>query len=146
MPGVSLEHKPKAWWTERSVCLYSAFSSLFSYGIWWARNIVIFNNKLIPSKVTIGLIIQWEREHKSKEKEPKIRVLVPPEINKVVPWDFFDSESQGDPPLGGLGGVLYFSDEHKLQVRYAPGHCTNNKAELPALYLVLNIDINNNIT
>ena len=75
-----------------------------------------------------------------------MRVLVPLEINKVVPWDFFDGASQGDPPLGGLGGVLYFLDKHKLQANFAPGHCTNNKAELVALHLILNLAINNNIT
>ena len=57
IPGVSLEHKAKASWTKRSVCLYSAFPSLFSYGIWWARKSVNFNNKLIPPKVTSDLVI-----------------------------------------------------------------------------------------
>ena len=46
-------------------------------------------------------MIQWDREYKSQEKEPKVRVLVPPDINKGIPWDFFDRSSQGDPPLGG---------------------------------------------
>ena len=104
---VSLEHKTKAWWTERSVCLYSVVPSLFSYGIWWARNTIIFNNKMIPPEVTTTLVVQWVREHRSKEKEHKIRVLVPLEIKKkVVPWAFFDGASQGDPSLGGSTRVL----------------------------------------
>ena len=94
----------------------------------------------------MALVVQWTKEHKSKEKEPKIRFLVPPEINKAIPWAFFDGASQGDPPLGGSGGVLYFSDKHKLQAKYAPRHCTNNKGELEALHLVLNLALNNNIT
>ena len=144
--GISLEHKAKARWKERSVCLYSAFPSLFSYGIWWARNNVIFNHKLIPPEVTSTLVIQWAREHRSQEKEPKIRVLVPPEINKNIPWAFFNGANQGDPPLGGSGGVLYLSDNHKIQARFSLGHCTNNKLELVALHLVLNLAINKNIT
>ena len=43
-------------------------------------------------------------------------IIVPPKINKATPWDFFDDEIQGDLPLGGLGGVLYFSDKYKVQV------------------------------
>ena len=108
--GISLEHKAKAWWTEKSVRLYSAYPSLFSYGIWWARNTVIFNNKLIP-----------------------------PEINKGIPWDFFDGASQGDPPLGGSGEVLYLSGFHKIQAKFAPRNCTNNNAELAGLHMVLEL-------
>ena len=125
--GISLEQKSKAWWTDRSVCLYSAFPSLFSYGIWWDRNIVIFNNKMIPPEVTSTLVIQWVREHRSQEKKPKIRMLVPPEINKDIPWAYFDGASQGDPLLGGSGRVLYLSDNHKIQARFSPRNCTNNK-------------------
>ena len=55
--GISLEHKPKAWQKERSVCLYSSFSSLFSYGFWWDRKTIIFNNKLISPEVTSPLVI-----------------------------------------------------------------------------------------
>ena len=75
-----------------------------------------------------------------------IRTLVPPEINKDIPWAYFDGASQGDPPLGGSGGVLYLSDNHKIQARFSPRHCTNNKAELVALHLVLNLAIDDNIT
>ena len=32
-PGTTLEYKSKSWWTEKSVCLHSAFPSLFTYGI-----------------------------------------------------------------------------------------------------------------
>ena len=64
----------------------------------------------------------------------------------MVPWDFFDGASQGDPPLGGSGGVIYFSDKHKVQAKFSPGHCTNNKAELEVLHTVLNLDMNNIIS
>ena len=50
------------------------------------------------------------------------------------------------PPLGGSGGVLYLSNNHKIQARFAPGHCTNNKAEIATLHLVLQLALNNNIS
>ena len=56
---------------------------------------------MIPPEVTAALVIQCTREHRSQVKDPKVRVLVPLEINKGIPWAFFDGESQGDPPLGG---------------------------------------------
>ena len=107
---------------------------------------VIFNNKLIPPEVTLALVIQWAREYKTQEKEPKVNILVPPEMNKGIPWDFFDGASQGDPPLGGSGGVLYLLGFHKIQTKFAPGQCTNNKAELATLHMVLELAIKNNIS
>ena len=86
------------------------------------------------------------REYKAQEKEPKVRALVPPEINKGIPWAYFDGASQGDPPLGGSRGVLYLSGFHKIQTKFALGHCTNNKAKLAALHMVLELAIKNNIS
>ena len=91
-------------------------------------------------------MIQWAKEHKSHEKEQKIKVLIPPEINKAIPWAFFNGASQGDPSLGGSGGVLYLSANQKIQAKYAPGHCSNNKVELAALHMILKVAINNNIS
>ena len=48
--------------------------------------------------------------------------------------------------MGGSGGVLYFSEKHKVQAKYAPGNYTNNKAELAALHKVLDLAINSNIS
>ena len=90
-------------------------------------------------------MIQWTREHRSQVKEEKVRVLVPPAINKEIPWDFFDGASQGDPPLGGSGAVLYMPNKQKIQAKFVQGHCTNNKAELAALHLVLELALNHNI-
>ena len=72
--------------------------------------------------------------------------MIPLEINKSIPWAFFDGASQGDPPLGGSGGVVYFSANHKIHAKYSPGHYTNNKDKLGALHLFLNVAINNNIS
>ena len=108
----SLEQKSCAWWSYSSVHLFSAFPSSFTYRIWWACNTTIFNNRFIPHELTTTLVVQWIREHKSKEKELKIRKMVPPVINKEIPWAYFDGASQGNPPLGGLRGVLYLSKKY----------------------------------
>ena len=50
---------------------------------------------------------------------------------KIKP--IYISASQVEPPLRGSRGFLYFSEKYKVQVRYAPGHCTNKKAKLEAL-------------
>ena len=56
-PGTSLEHKANAWWKDRLVRLFSSLPFLFTHGIWWVRNTIIFNNKLIPIEVTSAHVI-----------------------------------------------------------------------------------------
>ena len=96
--GTTLEHKEKAWWIDKVVCLYSAFPSFFTYAIWWERNTVTFNNKFTTHEVISGIVIQWTREQRSQVKEEKVRVPVSPTINKKIPWDFFRwSKPRGSP-------------------------------------------------
>ena len=83
--GDFLEQKSSAWWAEISVRLFGAFPSSFSYGIWWGRNTMIFNNRMVPPEVTTILVVQWTKEHKSKEKETKTRKMVSQETNKAIP-------------------------------------------------------------
>ena len=63
-------------WKARYVSLVQSLP--FYYGIWWTWNTTIFNNKLIPHDVMKALVVQWTREHKYKEKDPKRRISVPP--------------------------------------------------------------------
>ena len=42
--------------------------------------------------------------------------------------------------------MLYLSSNQKFQAKYDPGHCSNNKAELAALHMILKVAINNNIS
>ena len=65
------------------------------------------------------------------------QILKIPTINKSIPWDFFDGASQGDPPLGGSGAVIFILEEEHIAINYGPGHCNNNKVELAALWAVL---------
>ena len=42
--------------------------------------------------------------------------------------------------------MLYLSANQKIQAKYVLGHCSNNKAELAALNMILKVAINNNIS
>ena len=44
--------------------------------------------------------------------------------------------------LGGEGGVVYLTDDKKLEIKFAPGRASNDKVELSALWEVLRIAIN----
>jgi hypothetical protein len=46
--------------------------------------------------------------------EEKQKILSKKEevINMDIPWAYFDGASQGNPLVGGLGGILYLSSNH----------------------------------
>ena len=56
-----------------------------------------------------------------------------------MPWAFFDGASQGDPPLGGAGAVIFFTSNRKKMIEYAMGQASNNEAELTALWATLKV-------
>ena len=59
------------------------------------------------------------------------------EINKEMPWAFFDGASQGEPPLGGAGAIIFFPSTKKMKIKFATKQASNNKAELSALWATL---------
>ena len=56
-----------------------------------------------------------------------------------MPWAFFNEASQGEPPLGGAGAVIFFPSTRKKKIKYAIGQASNNKAELWALWATLKV-------
>ena len=64
------------------------------------------------------------------------------EINKEIPWAFFDGASQWEPPLGGAGAVIFFPSTKKMKIKFATGQASNNKAELSALWETLKVEKN----
>jgi hypothetical protein len=70
-----------------------------------------------------------------KIKYPRFHVM--PELDFGIPWGFFDGVCQGNPPICGVGEVLYLKQNHYIQVRYAPWKGTNNKEEFISLCTLL---------
>ena len=84
-------------------------------------------------------------EHQTDPKPPPQRVLAAPTINKSIPWGYFDGASQGVPPLGGAGGLIYLNDDIKSEIMFAPGRASNSKAEIAALWAVLRLALDKKI-
>jgi hypothetical protein len=68
-----------------------------------------------------------------KEKAPKLKNIVVAQINKEVPWRFFDGTNQGHLLCHGDGIVLYISTSHYYNILYTPGRGSNTKVEMAAL-------------
>ena len=104
---------------------------MFVYTIWEARNKTIFNNTWIPPDIVISLLIRKLQEHKRDIAKTKIKIIrMCIEINKGIPWAFFDGASQWEPPLGGVGAVICFPSTKNIKIKFATGKASNNKAEL----------------
>jgi ribonuclease HI len=130
----------QAWkdWLQVSVHKkIKALPLIVCWGIWLARNSVIFKDKpTLPDLIASqGLSIL---SHFPQEKDiPAICVYQPESIDKSRPWDFFDGASQNDNQSCGGGAVLYLSDNHFFKIKMGLGQGTNNYAELMALKLLL---------
>ena len=56
-------------------------------------------------------------------------------------WACLDRAAQGEPSVGGVGGILYLSNSHLLKFKAGIGRSTNNKAELFALKPILRMAV-----
>ena len=98
-----------------------AFPTLFLFSIWGARNIAIFQNKWVTLDVICVVLVEKLQEHKIIPSTSKRRVVVAPDINKNLPWAYFDGANQGKDPCGGDGGVINLPSNMKLCIKYAIG-------------------------
>ena len=96
----TLEERTKDWWLDQRVCAYEAFLILFIFSIWEARNRDIFNNSWTPHDITISLLISKVQETKRDVATTKTIIVKSPEINREIPWAFFDGAAQ-DNRCGG---------------------------------------------
>ena len=106
----------------------------------------IFHEKSILEELNLALIVQWTKEHKFQPKVPKLRIIHPPVINRDIPWEFFDGATQGSLALSSVGAALHLNQEKKFLIIFLPGHGSKNKAELDALWEVLFVENNKDIT
>ena len=92
-----------------------------------------------PIDISLVLLVQKVQEHRSSPKIGKTRVVTTPVIDKSLLWAFFDGVSQGDPPIGGAGGVIFINETNKISFKVGLCRATNSKAELSALWATLKL-------
>ena len=60
-------------------------------------------------------------------------------IDISKPRDYFDEASQGEPPLGGVGGIIYFFISHTISFKVGIGPRPNNLVEMLASKLTFTL-------
>ena len=116
-----LEQCMKTWWNNERVGQFEALPALFVFTIWEKRNKSIFKDTLPSPELIVNILLQKVMELQKEIKQKPKRVLKPPSLDKNIPWGFFDESSQGEPLLGGAGGVLYMNESTKTKITFAPG-------------------------
>ena len=74
----TLEQSLQLWYQDRTVSGYSAFPWLFTNGLWWARNNVIFQGTWIPREMAVTPILKRCQEFQVDPKPTKTRNPVMP--------------------------------------------------------------------
>ena len=100
-----------------------------------ARNQAIFKDAssipAITGTLSVGLFNSFP-EHIRAVRERRSLAL---ELDRSIPWDFFDGAAQNN--LCGGGAVLYLTDSHFFVMSLGLGGGTNNFAELMSLKLLM---------
>lgn len=82
-------------------------------------------------------VVAISHHFRARVKTPKHRPVRIEQIDKGIPWGFFDGASPVDQRSCGGGGVLFKSEEHFFHISAGLGRGTNNFAELMSLRLLL---------
>jgi hypothetical protein len=122
---------------DRFVRLYVGLPSILIINLWWAQNKIIFKDKLMHPEVLAALTISQSKELKEKLKEKRPWISILSDIDYQTSWGYFNGANQGNPPMCGVGMVLFINHNHYIHIRYAPGLGTNNREKFLALWTFL---------
>jgi hypothetical protein len=110
-----------------------------AWGVWLARNLKLFEGKeTLPLKCVVQDLNILNAFPQPQEKQSSLGHLKEI-IDMKFHGTYFDGASQGTPPRGGVGGILFLSQNHSLKFKAGIGSETNNFCELMALKLVLKL-------
>jgi len=133
--GDTVERAWDRWWRRTPANKLRTLPLLVTWGIWLARNKVIFNDKPslpeITSAMAVGLYNAFPEHIRAAKQKRDLEV----NIDRTVPWGFFDGAAQNN-SCGG-GGILYLSDSHYFIMTAGLGEGSNNFAEIMSLKLLL---------
>jgi len=108
---------------------------LVIWGVWLARNNLIFQDKSCTPEVTCVTALGVYEAFPLHIRAARQRANLDIDIDKSKPWGFFDGAAQHN--ICGGGAVLYLSDTHYFELICGLGEGNNNFAELLSLKILL---------
>jgi len=135
--GQSILDAFTCWWEHHYPLFLRALPCIFIWGIWIARNKVIFQDYRTPLETVAAQAVSIVQHYRVPGRECKSRDIRVEQIDKKMPWGYFDGASQENHMRCGGGGILYKNDSHFFKFSAGLGGGSNNYAELMTLRLLL---------
>ena len=112
-----------------------ALPLLVIWGVWLARNKFLFNDKACNPAITASFSCGFMNAFPQYIRSTRQREALDVELDKTVPWGFFDGATQNN-ACGG-GALLYLTETHFYELVAGLGEGSNNLVELMSLKLLL---------
>ena len=133
--GVSILQAWENWRRLGSSDILNALPLMVTWGIWLARNKMIFKGKECTPAITAGLVCGQVTTLPTRLMIKKQREVLDVAIDRSTPWGYFDGAAQNN--ICGGGVVLYVNENHYFEMSVGLGAGSNNRAELLSLQLIL---------
>ena len=137
-----MEEAWKEWSSPPQTTQLRALLLIHMWGIWLARNRVIFLEKATSPEEVAKKGLDILSYFPQTKNNPSPRIIVLEQLNKNIPWAFFDGASQNLTCRGGA--TLFMNPNHHFQMSMRLGSGTNNYVELMTLKLLLCFAIERN--
>ena len=108
---------------------------LVTWGIWLARNKLIFTGKVCAPTITAEMVCGIAHALPKHLQIKNQREVLALDIDRSTPWGFFDGASQNN--LCGGCGILNLDDYHSFELIIGMGEGSNNHTELLSLHILL---------
>jgi hypothetical protein len=86
------------WFMRKDLKQLRVIPFLVLWRIWIARNESIFEGKLVPSFQVASQVLSLLPFFQVPSKVPKVSNMLPPQINKSIPWGFLMGPARGEVP------------------------------------------------
>ena len=106
---------------------------IFFWGLWIARNEVIFNNRHNSPMEIASKDAGFISFFSDSIPTPRQGVVSHEIINKEIPWGYFDGTVGGVPVRCGGGVAIFLNEDNYLHIRAGFGRGTHNFVKLMAL-------------
>jgi hypothetical protein len=98
----------ETWWRTTPQKKFKILPLLVIWGVWLARNNLIFHDKSCTLEITSALSTSLSNVFSQHIRIAKQRMALELAIDNYKPWGFFDGVAQND--ICGGGALLYLSD------------------------------------
>ena len=143
--GSYLKEALKIWYSFTLSIDYLSLPSLPIWISWIAWNKATFEDCGISPELYGYMSLATMNCMPHVKNRKKVRVITQEQVDRSYHWCFFNGASQGEPASGDVEGIIYSFDTKWTKFYTALGINTNNRDELLALKINLQLALSKGI-